>query len=210
MNKRALAAFFGATIAGMSLMSVAARAGVVVAPPTTFDFVFDNGGLTEAPPPVAPFVGSGSLTIASDPGDGTFLLNSLGGFSMSFTFGTDTFSAADIETPLTEVLVVLTATPAGQQLQFSNNTAGGFGTGPYGGSLDLVNSGGAFLTFEPPGYGGGGLNLYQEGPGDPAGNYLALATPLPSTWTMLIVGFAGLGFFAYRGSKSSAAALAAA
>jgi hypothetical protein len=37
-----------------------------------------------------------------------------------------------------------------------------------------------------------------------------LATPLPSTWTMLIAGFAGLGFFAYRGMKKDAAALVAA
>jgi hypothetical protein len=36
------------------------------------------------------------------------------------------------------------------------------------------------------------------------------ATPLPSTWTMLIAGFAGLGFFAYRGSKKNAAGIAAA
>ena len=35
-------------------------------------------------------------------------------------------------------------------------------------------------------------------------------TPLPSTWTMLIAGFLGLGFFAYRGSKKNGAALAAA
>ena len=35
-------------------------------------------------------------------------------------------------------------------------------------------------------------------------------TPLPSTWTMLIAGFAGLGFFAYRGTKKNSAALAAA
>jgi hypothetical protein len=35
-------------------------------------------------------------------------------------------------------------------------------------------------------------------------------TPLPSTWTMLIAGFVGLGFFAYRGTRKSAAALAAA
>ena len=34
-------------------------------------------------------------------------------------------------------------------------------------------------------------------------------TPLPSTWTMLIAGFAGLGFFAYRGTKKNAATLAA-
>ncbi len=38
----------------------------------------------------------------------------------------------------------------------------------------------------------------------------ATATPLPSTWTMLIAGFAVCGFFAYRGSKKGSAALAAA
>ena len=32
------------------------------------------------------------------------------------------------------------------------------------------------------------------------------STPLPSTWTMLIAGFVGLGFFAYRGSKRDFAA----
>jgi hypothetical protein len=36
------------------------------------------------------------------------------------------------------------------------------------------------------------------------------ATPLPSTWTMLIAGFVGLGFFAYRGSKRKSAAIAVA
>jgi hypothetical protein len=36
------------------------------------------------------------------------------------------------------------------------------------------------------------------------------ATPLPSTWTMLIAGFIGLGFFAYRGTKKGSAAIAAA
>jgi hypothetical protein len=35
-------------------------------------------------------------------------------------------------------------------------------------------------------------------------------TPLPSTWTMLIAGFVGLGFFAYRGSKNRSAAIAVA
>jgi hypothetical protein len=36
------------------------------------------------------------------------------------------------------------------------------------------------------------------------------ATPLPSTWTMLIAGFIALGFFAYRGTKQGSAAIAAA
>jgi len=43
------------------------------------------------------------------------------------------------------------------------------------------------------------------------GDYLySLVTPLPSTWIMLLSGFVGLGFFAYRGTKKNTAALAAA
>lgn len=52
---------------------------------------------------------------------------------------------------------------------------------------------------------------------DPSFTYLdnvsltaGTATPLPSTWTMLIAGFVGLGFLAYRGSKNNAASIAAA
>jgi len=41
-------------------------------------------------------------------------------------------------------------------------------------------------------------------------NLVVSQTPLPSTWTMLIAGFVGLGFFAYRGSKKNSAAIAAA
>ena len=36
------------------------------------------------------------------------------------------------------------------------------------------------------------------------------ATPLPSTWLMLLSGFVCLGFFAYRGAKNNAATIAAA
>jgi hypothetical protein len=36
------------------------------------------------------------------------------------------------------------------------------------------------------------------------------ATPLPSTWTMMLIGFGGLCFFTYRGTKKNAAALSAA
>jgi hypothetical protein len=40
--------------------------------------------------------------------------------------------------------------------------------------------------------------------------YTTSATPLPSTWLMLLSGFVGLGFLAYRRTKKNAAALAAA
>lgn len=38
----------------------------------------------------------------------------------------------------------------------------------------------------------------------------SFATPLPSTWLMLLSGFVGLGFFVYRGTKNNSAAIAAA
>jgi hypothetical protein len=59
-----------------------------------------------------------------------------------------------------------------------------------------------------------GLDLpsgIDTGPADryDAGTFAATATPLPPTWIMLIAGFVGLGFFAHRGSRKSATALAA-
>ena len=45
---------------------------------------------------------------------------------------------------------------------------------------------------------------------DPTNNSVAAATPLPSTWSMLLSGFVGLGFFAYRGTKKRSAVIAAA
>jgi hypothetical protein len=40
-------------------------------------------------------------------------------------------------------------------------------------------------------------------------NVVLSTTPLPSTWTMLIAGFIGLGYFAFHGSKKGSAAIAA-
>jgi hypothetical protein len=64
---------------------------------------------------------------------------------------------------------------------------------------------------DPPG------TLPDHDVGDNSRNYFegpnmefVAATPLPSTWTMLIAGFVGLGFLAWSGSKKSAATMAAA
>jgi hypothetical protein len=51
----------------------------------------------------------------------------------------------------------------------------------------------------------GGLPTY----GNEITNVALFTTPLPSTWTMLIAGFIGFGYFAYRGSKKNAASVAA-
>jgi hypothetical protein len=59
---------------------------------------------------------------------------------------------------------------------------------------------------------GGDLLYSQGGATQDFGTFTATLaqTPLPSTWTMLIAGFIGLGFFAYRGSKKRGTAMAAA
>lgn len=75
------------------------------------------------------------------------------------------------------------------------------------------NFAGAIWGTNPGYYGfwiGDGSNVAGEGidvagyggQGDPA---TVTATPLPSTWTMLISGFLGLGLLAYRGKRSAAA-----
>jgi hypothetical protein len=55
-----------------------------------------------------------------------------------------------------------------------------------------------------------GLNgfIYAAGPGDPSlTNFYTGISDVPeaSTWAMMIIGFAGLAFFGYRGSRRSAA-----
>jgi hypothetical protein len=64
----------------------------------------------------------------------------------------------------------------------------------------------------------GGSIIFSMEPGGNAniGNLLdnvtlsTVSTPLPSTWTMLIAGFVGLGFLAFRGTKKGVVAIAAA
>jgi hypothetical protein len=51
----------------------------------------------------------------------------------------------------------------------------------------------------------------QNGFGDTltiSGSASVTATPLPSTWTMMLAGLGGLGFFAYRATKNRRSALA--
>jgi hypothetical protein len=60
----------------------------------------------------------------------------------------------------------------------------------------------------------GQLNFLESGPSDQQGNLLdnvvLAAVPEPSTWAMMILGFAVIGFMGYRRRKDSAMALCAA
>ena len=93
----------------------------------------------------------------------------------------------------------------GNEPQFYNIWTGFSGT-----TLNGLNT----LTFDVVNYGD---STFTGGAGtaNPTGLNVEFTsfvgqTPLPSTWTMLIAGFAGLGFFAYRGTKKSSAAIATA
>jgi len=65
-----------------------------------------------------------------------------------------------------------------------------------------------FITYDSPGLGrtdalgftqSDGLQLFQNNNLDgPTGIWLTAAVPEPSTWAMMILGFAGIGFMAYR------------
>ncbi len=71
-----------------------------------------------------------------------------------------------------------------------------------------------YYLFDIYGASGGALSFVEQGPADQQGNILdnvtLSSTPLPSTWSMLLAGFVGLGFFVYRGTKKEAVTMAAA
>ena len=90
-------------------------------------------------------------------------------------------------------------------------------------TISMTLSDGSTLSQTPNGSGGAEFYGYVDPPSITGftiqdlssddfavGDAFVAATPLPSTWLMLLSGFLGLGLFAYRGSKKSAAALAAA
>jgi hypothetical protein len=127
---------------------------ILKASATTFNFTFDNDSTTGIQTPI---VGTGSFTFANDPGNGTFAFNSLGAFSIAFSFTDgEAFTGADIASDLSQVLIILSRSGMGRRLQFSDTGSGG--GGPFAGSLDFVSSTGE-LSFEPS-YFGGNLDLY--------------------------------------------------
>jgi len=192
-------------VIGMLSVALVSSAG---AAPVTFTFDFDNRGIGASAPAMPPFVGTGTVTLATDPGAGTFALNSLGGFSMSFVFGADTFSAttasnSEISTPLANVEVVITLVTGVENLVFSGSDGGSFR-----GSLDFTNPSNEFLSFEPA-----ARVHYVEGivgTGGPvaanSGVYSAIQTPLPPALPLFATGLGALGLLGWRRKRKAQAA----
>jgi hypothetical protein len=155
--------------------------------------------------------GVGSITVAIFTGDGTTQL------IVPTSIDTTTYSVAS---PYTfQSVTPITLGPGTYQVTaWGYGPTDNFNTG-FGGTLGFNTLGGALTEGNPyyndqgvtgfanqhlDDFNGGGLHFYG------AGNFDAFATPLPSTWLMLLSGFVGLSFFAYRRTKKSGAALVAA
>lgn len=174
---------------------VAARAGMI------FNFQFDNQGLVDGDGPlVGAIVGSGRFTSPTNLTPGTYDLSSLTGFSVTFNFTDgDSFTTADISTPLTGVAVTISDVgDSTERLFFTEGSGAGADGGGPGGSLDLIN-GSNFLSFEPSFAGGNFLYIKSLSTGDSfSGRYVALDTTVPEPSTFALIGLGLLGAAASR------------
>ena len=189
----------------LRLLTLASVLGLIACKPAhagdVFQFAFDDNGFTSPLAPFPPIVGTGTLTLASNLGDGTYTLSSLSGFTMLFNVGGDVFTQNDIASDPTQSEVVITNN--GASAFFSDN---GQQSGPLGGSIDFVNGSGDALSFSPSFFGAG---FYVEfGESFFAGNYGTV--PEPSSLVLAsiasLVGVAGTLTRIRRKAKATAAA----
>jgi len=159
---------------------------------TTFSFEELNSGFN-----------FGTFIAPFDLSPGTYNLSSLGNFSVEFSLDPDlVFSTMDIVTPLDQVAVKITPfAPGVERLVFVPTccddgiyTALQLRNAAQWGLLFAATPDGESSFFEP-------LGAEPEGFPD----YLALSpiVPEPSTWAMMLLGFAGLGFAGYRALRMS-------
>jgi hypothetical protein len=163
-------------------LSLAALLGIASAANAqlTFNFEFDGTPDATITPPI---VGTGTLTLAADPGNGTFAFNAISP-TLSFLVNGESFSNADILTPTANVQVQISTSGPDRIVNFA-----GFG-GPFGGSLDLINANARPLSFQP---GFGTLYFDQNSFGTYRGTAASTQVPEPGSVALLVgAGIGGL------------------
>lgn len=149
--------------------------------------------------------GSSSLSIASDP---TSLSCSPGGLGVCSAFAENaTFTVTSNSITLAEDGGSSYTPAAFNGLQYSNL---GFGSGITGFSLSTDLAG---LTASDVSFTGSSIEFNAQGLSFPDAYFVTLTlssgVPEPSTWAMLVLGFAGLGFAGYRRAKARLVSFAA-
>lgn len=146
------------------------------------DFVVDSS-----------LVGTGTFSYDGHLSDGTYLVDTLPGYTFNFTVGGDTFTNADISTPISAVEVVIY--DCGSQLYFDNT--GNF-TGREGGSLDF-DRGPLYLSFEPSYIGPPPLDAFiaLNSAGIFYSGTYGTAVPEPDTRAAVLLSFAAVGLGAF-------------
>jgi hypothetical protein len=178
-----------------ALALILSGSGQVNAGPITFDFQFTSFYSEPG--------GTGTFTIANDPGVGTFVLDTLGSFTMFYSIDGGTATDADILSDPSRTTVVISSVGPGQESLYFSDTGGGAG-GPFGGSLDLLSSS-LLLSFSPsnfgPGYFGSDTPLESD-----FGSYTALSVPEPASIVQLGLGASCLaGIITWRRKRRTAA-----
>jgi PEP-CTERM motif len=171
--------------AGIAFSS-AASATIMV---TSFDYTITNGGYTNlSDPPI-----TGTIDVTTVPSDGVVSANIVAG-----TFGTFTnvVSGSNFGS---DYLVVLSNSNYQFDLVLDTKSSLFNGTGA---TIDSAQS-----YFTPNGFPCFDSVLCASG-APFTGTLTISAVPEPSTWAMMILGFAGVGFMAYR-RKSKPALMAA-
>jgi hypothetical protein len=171
---------------------------------------------------------TGTDSVYGDSFTANVFLNVTGGVASSGT-GTLSGSLATAIFGGPETLTLVTPSTPGAEIPLGYRDSNGTDIFDVDDVVPVDNNGLLFIIGTPFAFGTNDLFSFWSGPDqalfdganiaylDYASANLSLsvtggigAAPLPSTWTMLIAGFVGLGFFAYRGSKKNAGGLVAA
>jgi hypothetical protein len=216
----------GALAGALALTGVLAVAGGAQAATLTIDLnVYDTsavqspGGETLAVVTIQDLVGGGvsvdySLDVAT-------LFASTGGGHITVGFNLDTaITAADITglpvTPTFTFTSPVNGVP-GPSGGFGDFTAGLQGnwngvSNHFAGPIDFTIAGVSVSDFveNSQGFIAVADVLGNQGTGEAGGTGTIVGTPEPSTWAMMLLGFAGLGFTGYRKARGARAALSAA
>jgi hypothetical protein len=173
-------------------------------------FNWSYSGVFTSGPDLGDAVSGGGQLIASPLGGGQFLVTSISGTADGETISGLTSYAGDDQmiswpgTPQLDFPGLAIETTTGDAFNMYFN---GFTSGTPGGDYDCGVAGYCMIGPGVPGTSG------LDGP-DPYASLTAFSAtptgvPEPSTWALMTLGFAGLGFAGYRSVKSRRTALAA-